>query len=77
MRFAQNYSSQQIIDVWKRFLNVVGGQLTEAFEIERQKGLNADNQKTLAPHQHVETAAAEHKRKQVTIDLILSQIIIL
>lgn len=51
VRFAQNYSTQQIVDVWKRFLKVVCEQLTEAFEIERQKGLNADNQKTLAPHQ--------------------------
>jgi hypothetical protein len=50
--------------VWKRFLNVTSAQLTESFEIERQKGLSADNQKTLAPHQHVETAAAEHKRRQ-------------
>ncbi|CAD5212488.1 unnamed protein product [Bursaphelenchus okinawaensis] len=62
VRFAQNYTPQQVQDAWKRFFAVVSGQLTESFEIERQKGLNADNQKTLAPHQHVE--AAEHKRKQ-------------
>ncbi|CAD5217250.1 unnamed protein product [Bursaphelenchus xylophilus] len=63
VRFAQSYTPQQVQEVWKRFFIVVTGQLTEAFEIERQKGLNADNQKTLAPHQHVE--AAEHKRKQL------------
>lgn len=63
VRFVQSYSPQQITEVWKRFFTVVCGQLTEAFEIERQKGLNADNQKTMAPHQHAEDA--EHKRKQL------------
>ncbi|KAI6198274.1 hypothetical protein M3Y99_01889200 [Aphelenchoides fujianensis] len=62
VRFAQNYSTQQITDVWKRFLNVVSAQLTESFEIERQKGLNPDYKQTQAPHQKVEEA--EIKRKQ-------------
>ncbi|KAI6172183.1 hypothetical protein M3Y98_00944700 [Aphelenchoides besseyi] len=62
VRFAQNYSTQQIHDVWKRFLIVVSNQLTESFEIERQKGLNPDYKQTQAPHQKVEEA--EIKRKQ-------------
>ena len=62
---AQNYSTQQIHDVWRRFLTTINAQLTEAFEIERQKGNNVNNQKTLAPHQHVEVA--EQKRRQQTV----------
>ncbi|KAH7694440.1 CRE-GLB-12 protein [Aphelenchoides avenae] len=62
VRFAQNYTKQQIVDVWKRFFTVLCGQLTESFEFERQKCLNAENQRTLAPHQKAEEA--QRKKRQ-------------
>ncbi|CAK5074466.1 unnamed protein product [Meloidogyne enterolobii] len=60
-RIQQNYSQQFICDVWRRFFSVCTSQMNEAFELERQKCLNADNQKTLAPHQHIEEA--ERKKR--------------
>uniref|UniRef100_A0A914DHK7 Uncharacterized protein n=2 Tax=Acrobeloides nanus TaxID=290746 RepID=A0A914DHK7_9BILA len=61
VRFQQNYSNTMITEVWKKFFTLCTSQLTESFEFERAKGLNSENQKTLAPHQHVE--AAERKKR--------------
>lgn len=65
VRFQQNYSHQFIGDVWRRFFTVCTAQMTEAFELERQKCLNVNNQKTLAPHQHVEEA---ERRKRLNAE---------
>uniref|UniRef100_A0A0N5C2G4 GLOBIN domain-containing protein n=1 Tax=Strongyloides papillosus TaxID=174720 RepID=A0A0N5C2G4_STREA len=54
VRFANNYTPQMIKDVWNRFFEIIIIQLTESFELEKQKRINMANQKTLAPHQHVE-----------------------
>ncbi|KAF7632538.1 hypothetical protein Mgra_00008053 [Meloidogyne graminicola] len=64
-RIQQNYSQHFICDVWKRFFSVCTSQMNEAFELERQKCLNADNQKTLAPHQAVEEA---ERRKRINAE---------
>ncbi|KAE9547618.1 hypothetical protein FO519_009171 [Halicephalobus sp. NKZ332] len=62
VRFAQNYSQQQINDVWRRFFTLVGNQFTESFEIERQKSLSSESKKTLDPHQHFKEEADKKKR---------------
>lgn len=64
VRFAQTYATSQISDVWKRFLNLISAQMTDAFELERTKQRNAQSQKTLAPHQHVEESERKKKRIQ-------------
>uniref|UniRef100_A0A0K0ES06 GLOBIN domain-containing protein n=1 Tax=Strongyloides stercoralis TaxID=6248 RepID=A0A0K0ES06_STRER len=61
VRFANNYTSQMIKDVWGRFFDVIIAQLTESFELEKQKRINMANQKTLAPHQHVEESQRRMK----------------
>ncbi|KAL3090328.1 hypothetical protein niasHS_006780 [Heterodera schachtii] len=60
-----NYSQQTVAEVWRRFFTLCTAQMTEAFEFERQKCLNADNQKTLAPHQHAEEA---ERRRRINIE---------
>uniref|UniRef100_A0AC35U4T3 GLOBIN domain-containing protein n=1 Tax=Rhabditophanes sp. KR3021 TaxID=114890 RepID=A0AC35U4T3_9BILA len=49
-----NYGTQMIKDIWERFFTIIINQLTESFELEKQKLINLSNQKTLAPHQQVE-----------------------
>jgi len=61
IRMSQVYTTIFIAEVWKRFLKVITAQMIEAFELERQKCLNANNQKMLAPHQHAED---EEKRRR-------------
>ncbi|KAI3409763.1 hypothetical protein GPALN_006140 [Globodera pallida] len=63
--FHQNFSQQTTTDVWRRFFTLCTAQMTEAFELERQKCLNADNQKTLAPHQQTEEA---ERRRRINIE---------
>lgn len=63
VRFAQNYTTSQITDVWKKFLNTVISQMTDSFELERAKQKSAQTTKALAPHQHVEIS--ERKKKKV------------
>ena len=65
VRFAQNYTTSQIADVWKKFLNIVISQMTDAFELERAKQKSAQTTKALAPHQHVEIS--ERKKKKVAV----------
>ncbi|KAI1718541.1 hypothetical protein Ddc_09179 [Ditylenchus destructor] len=62
VRFAQHYTPVFIADVWRRFFGVLNAQLTESFEFERQKCLDANNQQTLAPHQRAEEV--ERKKRQ-------------
>ncbi|CAJ0607526.1 unnamed protein product [Cylicocyclus nassatus] len=64
VRFAQSYAPAQIAEVWKKFFNLVSAQMTDAFEHERNKQRNAQSQKTLAPHQHVEQNERKKKRIQ-------------
>ncbi|CAB3411372.1 unnamed protein product [Caenorhabditis bovis] len=71
VRFAQSYAPSQIHDVWKRFLQIVIAQMTDSFELERAKQRNAQSQKALAPHQHIEQSERKKKRiqeKQSEID---------
>ncbi|CAJ0568696.1 unnamed protein product, partial [Mesorhabditis spiculigera] len=63
VRFAQNYSPTMIYDVWKRFFNILLSQLVDSFELERTKQRNAQSQKALAPHQHVEQS--ERKKRKI------------
>ncbi|RCN39183.1 hypothetical protein ANCCAN_14908 [Ancylostoma caninum] len=65
VRFAQSYAPSQIADVWKRFFNLISAQMTDSFELERTKQRNAQSQKTLAPHQHIEQSERKKKRIQV------------
>ncbi|KAK5973600.1 GLOBIN domain-containing protein, partial [Trichostrongylus colubriformis] len=64
VRFANNYNPSQVADVWKRFFSLINAQMTDAFELERTKRRNAQSQKTLAPHQHVEESERKKKRIQ-------------
>ncbi|KAK6736018.1 hypothetical protein RB195_018977 [Necator americanus] len=64
VRFAQSYAPSQIIEVWKRFFNLISAQMTDSFELERTKQRNAQSQKTLAPHQHIEQSERMKKRIQ-------------
>ncbi|PIO62736.1 hypothetical protein TELCIR_15692 [Teladorsagia circumcincta] len=64
VRFAQTYAPTQTTDVWKRFFSLISAQMTDAFELERTKQRNAQSQKTLAPHQHVEESERKKKRIQ-------------
>ncbi|EYB84153.1 hypothetical protein Y032_0322g2443 [Ancylostoma ceylanicum] len=64
VRFAQSYAPSQIADVWKRFFNLISAQMTDSFELERTKQRNAQSQKTLAPHQHIEQSERKKKRIQ-------------
>ncbi|VDL76845.1 unnamed protein product [Nippostrongylus brasiliensis] len=64
VRFAQSYAPAQISEVWKTFFNIIAGQMTDSFELERTKQRNAQSQKTLAPHQHVEECERKKKRIQ-------------
>lgn len=53
-RFSQSYTQQFITDVWQRFFRLLTDQMTEYFELEREKCLNSANRRTLAPHQQAE-----------------------
>nr|CDJ96351.1 Protein GLB-12 [Haemonchus contortus] len=64
VRFAQTYTPSQITDVWKRLFSLISAQMTDSFELERTKQRNAQSQKTLAPHQHVEESERKKKRIQ-------------
>ncbi len=50
-----------------RFFNILIAQMTDSFELERTKQHNAQTQKALAPHQHIEQS--ERKKKRVQVDL--------
>ena len=68
VRFATNYSTQQITETWRRFFTLIGNQFTESFEIERQKSLSSESKKTLAPHQHYKEEADKKKRIKVNLN---------
>ncbi|PAV81160.1 hypothetical protein WR25_18634 [Diploscapter pachys] len=64
VRFAQSYAPAYIVEVWKKFFNILIAQMTDSFELERTKQHNAQNQKALAPHQHIEQSERKKKRVQ-------------
>ncbi|CAD6194456.1 unnamed protein product [Caenorhabditis auriculariae] len=64
VRFANNYQPQQIQDIWKKFFTILAAQMTDSFELERAKQRNAQSQKALAPHQHIEQSERKKKRIQ-------------
>jgi hypothetical protein len=70
-RNANTYSSQMVVGVWQRLFTIVIEQLTDAFAHERRKKTNANNQKALAPHQHVEEEVRKRKKvheRQIEIE---------
>ncbi|KAF8360401.1 glb-12 [Pristionchus pacificus] len=62
VRFAQSYTPDVVTAVWKKFFAILVTQMTDAFELERTKMRNSQNQKTLAPHQHIENEVKKKKR---------------
>lgn len=52
-------------EIFLRFFNLISAQMTDSFELERTKQRNAQSQKTLAPHQHIEQSERKKKRIQV------------
>ncbi|KAE9414915.1 hypothetical protein Angca_000322, partial [Angiostrongylus cantonensis] len=64
VRFAQTYTSSQITEVWKKFFNLIAVEMADSFEVERTRQRNAQSQKTLAPHQHIEESERRKKRMQ-------------
>uniref|UniRef100_A0A1I7YWT2 GLOBIN domain-containing protein n=1 Tax=Steinernema glaseri TaxID=37863 RepID=A0A1I7YWT2_9BILA len=64
VRFAQNYTTILIEDVWKRFFSILIAQMTDSFEQERTKVNQAQTRKALTPHLMPDGSKKKQKESQ-------------